>query len=131
MEGIIRILSFLSLILNGLCFGEPLGLSQDGVSVKLGEDAILECPLPAISREATVSWYKQSPGERPELVLSYKLPNTSHVLYGQGFHHEKFTVQTNGSRLPHRHHLLIRRSMKNDTAVYYCGHTGSLEKNHN
>ncbi|XP_036833847.1 secreted immunoglobulin domain 1 [Oncorhynchus mykiss] len=128
MKVTLRIMLCLSIILNGVRLGESLGVSLKSLSVKVGEDATLNCPLSTNCSMATVSWYKQSQGERPELVLSYHLTNTSHVLYGHGFHPNKITVQTNDSRPLHQHQLLIHGSKENDMAVYFCGLTEGFER---
>lgn len=92
---------------TGLHLGESLGVSLKSLSVKVGEDAIVNCLLSTNCRLATVSWYRQSPGERIEIVLRYPLTNTSHLLYGQGFHPNMFTVQTNDSSPFHQQQLVI------------------------
>ncbi|KAL1023226.1 hypothetical protein UPYG_G00037960 [Umbra pygmaea] len=133
MGGKARVMLYLLVIINGLHVGVYLGFSMERLSVKVGEDAMLECPLkcPLSTNcsKATVSWYKLSPGKTPELVLSYRLANTSRVIYGQGFYRNKFTVHTNFSRPVHQHQLLIHRSEENDLGVYYCGLSNGLKRN--
>lgn len=104
----------------GLWWAEPRSTRARGLLVRPGENVTLDCLLPATFTAGTVSWYKQSPAGRPELVVSYPLTNISHVHYGQGFPPNKFSVQSNnsGSILQQ---LLIHRSKENDAAVYFCG----------
>ncbi|XP_062306177.1 secreted immunoglobulin domain 1 [Osmerus eperlanus] len=112
MKGI----QFLSIVLFGLWRGE----SSSKLSVRMGENATLDCPLPISFNKSTFSWYKQRHAERPELILSYPVTNISLVIYGQGFQPDKFTARL-GKSGPHLHQLLIQGSTESDTAVYYCG----------
>ncbi|KAM4629865.1 secreted immunoglobulin domain 1 [Polymixia lowei] len=95
--------------------GPGLALPVEGLSVKVGDDVDLECPLLARLSSAMLSWYQQRAGESPRLVLSYRLSNSSAVKYGSGFHRDKFSVQ------PDRRSLLLHGSEERDSAVYYCG----------
>ena len=96
------------------------------VWVRVGEDARLQCPLlevsdtTAASLEAPaaaptmVSWYRKLAGQGPELLLSLRSLNGSHVKYGDGVRPEKVWAAADGS-------LLLRGSEQSDSAVYYCG----------
>ncbi|KAM3876300.1 secreted immunoglobulin domain 1 [Diretmus argenteus] len=104
------------LILTGLGSDRRVAMLPDTLKVKVGDDATLQCPLMDSSRLATVSWYRQTAGRSPLLVLSYHLTNTSAVTYGPGVHPNKFTARVDGS-------LLLHGSEESDSALYFCGLT--------
>ncbi|XP_056133231.1 secreted immunoglobulin domain 1 [Lampris incognitus] len=87
------------------------------VSVNIGDDVTLQCPLLPFSSMTAVSWYRQRGAEAPQLLLSYNLTDASLVTFGPGFHDGKVSVRVD--RLE-RHWLLLRRCDVTDSAVYYC-----------
>ncbi|XP_069578535.1 secreted immunoglobulin domain 1 [Brachyistius frenatus] len=88
------------------------------VQVRVGEDAVLQCPLLAVSNVSSIpsvlSWYRTVPGRRPELLLSVRSSAGSALTYGDGLGPHKVSPAAGGS-------LLLRRSERSDSAVYYCG----------
>ncbi|KAG7487858.1 hypothetical protein MATL_G00028040 [Megalops atlanticus] len=114
MKERLEFLLLLSITLSGLWCQTSTSLS-----VTEGQRAALSCLLLPDNSTGVVSWYRQSPGEGPHLVLTYHLNNTSKVLYGHGFNSSRFTVFTKENET-FQHQLLIRTTT-DDTAVYYCG----------
>ncbi|XP_054911411.1 secreted immunoglobulin domain 1 [Poeciliopsis prolifica] len=105
--------------------------SLPAVLVGLGEDATLHCPLLDGSNgtgdsadPATLSWYRKATGRGPTLLLSLSPANGSAVRYGDGVNPQKVTAAANGS-------LVLRRSERSDSAVYYCGVSHGSEQNKN
>ncbi|KAG5276494.1 hypothetical protein AALO_G00132700 [Alosa alosa] len=95
-----------------------------GVAVTKGQNVTLACPLEVNLTVGTIAWYKQSPGQGPNMVLSYVLNGSSQVRYGEGFHLGRFSVQSGASdSVPHQ--LLISTTEEMDSATYYCGISNS------
>ncbi|XP_070688736.1 secreted immunoglobulin domain 1 isoform X2 [Pempheris klunzingeri] len=86
------------------------------VQVRVGEDVTLQCPLLAAPPVApsVLSWYRQTAGRRPQLLLSFRTADPSHARYGAGVRPLKVSAAADGS-------LLLRGSQRSDAAVYYCG----------
>ncbi|XP_051803318.1 secreted immunoglobulin domain 1 [Acanthochromis polyacanthus] len=100
-------------------------LPTSTVQVSVGEDAILQCPLmnasnasksttAAPTARSTLSWYRKPAGQGPQLLLTIRSSDGSHVRYGDGVGPDKVSATANGS-------LLLRGSQQSDSAVYYCG----------
>lgn len=87
------------------------------LSLSPGQTAVLDCSIERDSGEL-VSWYKQSPGDAPQFVLSHYHTNSSAANYGSGFSSERFTA---GAKDPLTYQLMIRSVEWSDVAVYYCG----------
>ncbi|ROL47733.1 hypothetical protein DPX16_16105 [Anabarilius grahami] len=51
------------------------------VSVPQGQNVTLSCPLMPKSSNGVLSWYKQTPGQGPQLILSYNVTDTSELFY--------------------------------------------------
>ncbi|XP_056108610.1 secreted immunoglobulin domain 1 [Rhinichthys klamathensis goyatoka] len=117
----IKLFSLLSLALH--CFFWKTSLN---VSVLQGQNVTLSCPLMPNSSQGVLSWYKQTPGQGPELILSYNVTNTSQVRYGTRLDQSRYAILTReGLKL--RHLLQIITTLRNDTGTYYCGFS---DKNH-
>ena len=102
------------------------GTAGTDVAVTRGQSATLECPLETNLTVGMITWYKQSPGEGPNMVLNYALNGSSEVRYGVGFHSGRFLVQSGmNDSLPHR--LLISTAVESDAATYYCGFSDKNE----
>lgn len=90
------------------------------VSVPQGQNVTLSCPLPTLRSKGVLSWYKQTPGQGPQLILSYNVTDTSDVRYGMGLDQSRYAILTReGLKL--RHLLQIITTLRNDTGTYYCG----------
>nr|XP_046248471.1 secreted immunoglobulin domain 1 [Scatophagus argus] len=96
--------------------------------VRVGEDATLHCPLLAASNAttnttvpSTLSWYKRTAEQGPQMLLSIRSNDSSNVKYGSGFSPEKVSATANGS-------LLLHASQRSDSAIYYCGITHGDER---
>ncbi|XP_062412392.1 secreted immunoglobulin domain 1 [Sardina pilchardus] len=94
--------------------------ADTGVAVTRGQSVALGCPLETSLTVGMISWYKQSAGEGPNMVLSYSLNGSSRVCYGEGFRLGRFSVQS-GTNDSAAHQLLISTTEEMDSATYYCG----------
>ncbi|KAK9966366.1 hypothetical protein ABG768_003483 [Culter alburnus] len=111
----IKLFSLLCLALH--CFFWKTSLN---VSVPQGQNVTLSCPLMPNSSKGVLSWYKQTPGQGPQLILSYNVTDTSEVRYGTGLDQSRYAILTReGLKL--RHLLQIFTTLQNDTGTYYCG----------
>ncbi|XP_039984082.1 secreted immunoglobulin domain 1 [Xiphias gladius] len=102
--------------LSGFRWGHPAAAPPAAtVEVRVGEDATLHCPLldQSNAASATLSWYKKAAGRGPQLLLTMRSADSSHVKYGSGVRPDKVSAAADGS-------LLLRRSEQSDSAVYYC-----------
>ncbi|XP_067287607.1 secreted immunoglobulin domain 1 [Pseudorasbora parva] len=94
--------------------------SSLNVSVEQGQNVTLSCPLITKSSKGVLSWYKQTPGQGPQLILSYNVTNTSLVRYSTGLDQSRYAISTREG-LNLRHLLQIITALRNDTGTYYCG----------
>jgi len=78
------------------------------------------------SSQGVLSWYKQTPGQGPEFILSYNVTNTSQVRYGTRLDQSRYAILTREG-LNLRHLLQIIATLRTDTGTYYCGFS---DKNH-
>ncbi|KAI1891861.1 hypothetical protein AGOR_G00148090 [Albula goreensis] len=123
MKEIIRLLLFSSIALSGLWCQ-----AITSMSVTVGQKAALDCLLHTGNSTGIVSWYKQTPGQGPQFILSYSTNNTFQVSYGHGFNSSRFSVLAKHNET-HQHQLLITRTKEPDNAVYYCGLSKNMLKN--
>ena len=81
-------------------------------TVSTGQQVVLSCN---IERNAyfDVSWYKQVPGEAPQLVLN---GYTSPKQFGTGFSSDRFDCKASSDT---DFQLIIKRAETGDSAVYY------------
>ncbi|KAL7397634.1 hypothetical protein ABVT39_025462 [Epinephelus coioides] len=130
MESLLVCLILLSV--SGVWLEQPASaLPASTVQVRVGENATLQCPLldafnasttnasntTAISAAySTLSWYRKTAGQSPELLLTIRPADESNVKYGAGVGPDKVSAAANGS-------LLLHNSEQSDSAVYYCGIT--------
>ncbi|XP_070816880.1 secreted immunoglobulin domain 1 [Chaetodon trifascialis] len=87
------------------------------VQVRVGEDATLRCPLldaAGAAAASTLSWYRKSAGQGPQLLLSLRSTGSRRVTYGSAVDPQKVLAAADGS-------LLLRGAERDDSAVYYCG----------
>ncbi|CAM4732612.1 unnamed protein product [Leuciscus chuanchicus] len=86
--------------------GRVLTDQQEWAVVEMqGQNVTLSCPLMPNSSQGVLSWYKQGPGQGPELILSYNVTNTSQVRYGMRLDQSRYAILTREG-LNLRHHLL-------------------------
>ncbi|MGH0120766.1 UNVERIFIED_CONTAM: hypothetical protein FKN15_027132 [Acipenser sinensis] len=112
----------MSVELNGVVYTGALSVTvlkaaARSLSLSPGQTAVLDCSIERDSGEL-VSWYKQSPGDAPQFILSHHHTNSSAANYGSGFSSERFTA---GAKDPLTYQLVIRSVEWSDVAVYYCG----------
>ncbi|KAM3619683.1 uncharacterized protein V6R79_011911 [Siganus canaliculatus] len=121
--------------LSGFWCEQPVAaLTTPTVQMKVGEEANLQCPLLDASITTTnittvyittanitinvtlltLSWYRKTAEHGPEMLLSFRVANSSHVKYGIGISPQKVSAKADGS-------LLLHSLQHNDSAVYYCG----------
>ncbi|KAF7645807.1 hypothetical protein LDENG_00197790 [Lucifuga dentata] len=106
------------LLLSSLSFGsERRAATQPAAAlrVRLGENFTLPCPL-LVGPSSTLSWYRKSGGQSPQLLVSFRPRDVSKVTYGFGVHPDKVVVGGDGS-------MLLRNTEESDSAFYYCGVT--------
>ncbi|XP_051894293.1 immunoglobulin lambda-1 light chain-like [Pristis pectinata] len=98
--------------------GESQTLTQPPVvSVNPGATATLKCNI-GTKDSYYVSFYKQTPGTTPQLILYYYYSNSA-PSYGPGFSSDRFTSTANSAGTVYQ--LIIKNVELNDAAVYYCG----------
>ncbi|XP_059847630.1 immunoglobulin lambda-1 light chain-like isoform X2 [Hypanus sabinus] len=113
-----RTLCFFWCLSMWLGSGESQPLTQPPtVSVLPGAKATMNCNI-GTNDNQYVSWYKQTPGTHPQMVL-YHHPSWSNPSYGPGFSSDRFTstVESGGTEYP----LIVKNVEMSDAAIYYCG----------
>ncbi|GCB66168.1 hypothetical protein scyTo_0013546 [Scyliorhinus torazame] len=118
LEEMMRMLCFFCSLALWLGYGQSQTLTQPpDLTVTPGNTATLVCNT-GIRDSNTVSWYKQTPGEAPQWVLSFYY-TWNDPSYGTGFSSNRFTSSANSD---HSIYQLIMKNVEvNDAAVYYCG----------
>ncbi|CAF90492.1 unnamed protein product [Tetraodon nigroviridis] len=99
-------------LLGGLRAEEP------SVAVRVGENVSLRCPLLDTTR-GTLSWYRQLPGQSPELVLSTR--SSSGVKFGSSFGPGRVSTAADGS-------LQLSAAQPSDSGLYFCSTSRGPER---
>ncbi|KAI4886384.1 hypothetical protein NFI96_006624 [Prochilodus magdalenae] len=109
-----------------ICAG-ILWQTSTSVSVKQGKNVTLTCPLKTSVSVGVVSWYKQNPGEGPNLLLSYNVTTPWIFRYAEGLNSHRYVVLAREqSKALHR--LRIITTEEKDTATYYCSYSEKMNE---
>ncbi|KAG9266703.1 secreted immunoglobulin domain 1 [Astyanax mexicanus] len=118
-----RTAPLLLLTLTLHCF---LWQTSINLSVKPGKNVTLSCPLKTSMSIGIVSWYKQNPGEGPNMLLSYSITTPWTVRYAEGLNPHRYVVLARRVSRAHPR-LRILTTQENDTATYYCSYSEKSE----
>ncbi|XP_075768404.1 immunoglobulin lambda-1 light chain-like [Pelodiscus sinensis] len=101
---------------GGRCQYASFSQSPSEISVSPGDTATLECAVANVGADTTnVHWIRQSPGEKPEAVLSFK---TDLSVYRAPGIPERFVPSRDASNK--KFLLSIREVQAGDDSVYFC-----------
>ncbi|XP_070837390.1 immunoglobulin lambda-1 light chain-like [Chaetodon trifascialis] len=84
-------------------------------TVSPGQEVVLNCNIQRFDG-ASVSWYKQVPGEAPQYVLRFYHGHSS-PSFGTGFSSDRFNSKASSNT---DYQFIIKRAEAGDSAVYYC-----------
>ncbi|KAI3361594.1 hypothetical protein L3Q82_013755 [Scortum barcoo] len=65
-------------------------------TVSTGQEVVLRCNIQRYDNEASVSWYKQVPGEAPQFVLAFHHGSSS-LEFGSGFSSDRFNSKSSSN----------------------------------
>ncbi|XP_066552127.1 immunoglobulin lambda-1 light chain [Amia ocellicauda] len=92
-------------------------VTQPGsLSVRIGQTATLHCNV-GVDENGYMSWFKQTPGEKPQFIFRFYHSHSAPDAYGTGFSSSRFTAKATDSL---NYQLLISSVESSDTAVYHC-----------
>ncbi|KAG2463994.1 KV10 protein, partial [Polypterus senegalus] len=86
------------------------------LNVPVGQTTTINCWIGRGESQYT-RWFKQIPGETPQLILEYKRFSSEANFYGSGFSSSRFTSKSVDEE---NNQLVIKGTEVGDTAMYYC-----------
>ncbi|XP_037615477.1 M1-specific T cell receptor beta chain-like [Sebastes umbrosus] len=90
------------------------------VSANVGNSVTLQCFCEG-SDPAWLYWYKQTPGQKPQLISSTYMHDMRVTFHHEFKNNPRFTVDKENSN----HHLTILDLRISDSAIYYCAASAS------
>ncbi|XP_008285415.1 uncharacterized protein LOC103361177 [Stegastes partitus] len=85
-------------------------------SVNAGDDVTLECLYEENTLEVMFFWYKQPPGQKPQLLSKYYKHDKNGTFSDEFSNNPRFHLETGRGK----NHLKISNVQMSDSATYYC-----------
>lgn len=110
-----RLLLILFFLLTDVDTAKVLTQTPAVLTVPVGQQVVFNCDIQR-DDSYVVSFYKQVPGDAPQLVLYYYHTHSSPTL-GEGFPSSRFDAKSSS---PTNYKLIIKQAEVGDSAEYYC-----------